>query len=273
MSRGGLLVQALSSEDLLSDDSGNTHHGSTSVVELSVLLTNLLGRFLLPVVDLSKPNTVVTIELGGRPPGKLNESHDHKDLSKSSRGNLEKSTNSRINVGELQVVGRGKIPIEGPLVVVDESSKHSHHGNTSVLALNGSVAGEFLVIGDVSKRIEETEGGGSTNLLFRNLEGGAGFNLVSAKERKERKKSADYRNMKNTTSKLQPASISRALSPNPNLPEPIAKRKWNPGVAFLVHSIASQLPETFITYIVGRSKGSGRAGNKGKSGKLHFGFT
>lgn len=178
MSRGCLLVQALSSKDLLGNNSGNTHHGSTSVIEFGVLLTNLLGGFLLPVVDLSKPDAVVTIKLGGGPPGKLNESHDNKDLSKSSRGDLEKSTNTRVNVGELQVVGRRKVTIESPLVVVDKSTKHGHHGNTSVLALNGSVAGEFLVIGNVSKGVEETKRSSGTNLLFRHLECGAGLSLL-----------------------------------------------------------------------------------------------
>ena len=86
MSRGGLLVQVLSGKNFLGDDSGNTHHGGTAVVELGVLLTNLLGRLLLPVVDLSKPNAVVAIKLGGGPPGKLNESRNNEDLSKSGSG-------------------------------------------------------------------------------------------------------------------------------------------------------------------------------------------
>jgi hypothetical protein len=42
-----------------------------------------------------------------------------------------------------------------------------------VLTLDSAVAGEFLVISDVSKGIEETKGSGGTNLLFRNLESGA----------------------------------------------------------------------------------------------------
>ena len=179
MSRSGLLVQALSSEDLLGDNTGNGHHGGATVVEFGVLLTNLLGRFLFPVVDLSKPDSVVTIKLGGRPPGKLNESQKDDDLGKSSRWDLEKSTNTRVDIGELQVVGWRQVSIESPLVVVNESAKHGHHGNTTVLSLDGSVSGEFLVISDISKRVEETKGGSGTNFLFRNLKSSAGFNLFS----------------------------------------------------------------------------------------------
>jgi hypothetical protein len=48
-----------------------------------------------------------------------------------------------------------------------------------VLALDGTVAGEFLVISDVSKGIEETKRGGGTNLLFRDLKGSAGRSLCT----------------------------------------------------------------------------------------------
>lgn len=177
MARGGLLVQVLSSEHFLGDDSGNTHHGCTSVVELRVLLTNFLRGFLLPVVDLSEPDTVVAIKLGGGPPCKLDQTRNNKDLGKSGSGDLEKSTDSGINVGELQVVGGRNVSIESPLVVVNESSEHSHHGNTSVLAFNGSVSCKLLFIRDVSKGIEETKGGGGTDLLFRDLKGSTGLNL------------------------------------------------------------------------------------------------
>jgi len=169
VTRRGLLVQALSGKDFLSNDSGNTHHSGTTVVEFRVLLTNFLGGFLFPVVDLSKPDTVVAIKLGGGPPGKLDKAHNNKDLGKSSRWDLEKSTDSAINISELQVAGGRKVSIESPLVVVDKGSKHGHHGNTSVLALDGSVSGEFLIIRNVSKGIEKTKRGSGSNLLFRNL--------------------------------------------------------------------------------------------------------
>ena len=177
MTRGGLFVKRLSGKNFLGDDSGNTHHGGTSVVKFGVLLTDLLGWFLFPVVDLSKPDTVVTIKLGCWPPGKLNESHEDDDLGKSGRWDLEKSTNTGVDIGELKVVGWGKVSIENPLVVVDESSGHGHHGNTSVLAFDGTVTGEFFVISDVSKRIEESKRSGGTNFLLGNLKSSAGFSL------------------------------------------------------------------------------------------------
>lgn len=179
MSRCCLLVQVLTSKDFLSNHAGNSHHCGATIVEFGVLLTNLLGGFLLPVVDFSKPDSVVTIKLGGGPPGKLNQCGYKNDLGKSSRWDLEKSTDTRVNIGELQVVGWRQVSIESPLVVVNESAKHSHHGNASVLAFNGSVAGEFLVIGNVSKRVEETKGSSGANFLLRNLKRGAGFNLFN----------------------------------------------------------------------------------------------
>jgi hypothetical protein len=178
VTRSGLFEQSLASKNLLGDDSGNSHHGGTAVVELSVLLADLLCWFLLPVVDLSEPDAVVAIKLGCGPPSKLDESHNDKDLSKSGGWDLEKSTDSSVDIGELQVVGRGKVSIESPLVVVDESSKHGHHGDASVLALNSTVTGEFLVISDVSKGIEETKRSGGTNLLFRDLKRGTGRSLT-----------------------------------------------------------------------------------------------
>lgn len=181
VTRGSLFVQILAGEDLLDDDSCNTRHCRTSVVKLGVLLANLFGWFLFPVVDLSKPDSVITIKLGGRPPCKLDKSHHDEDLEKSSRWDFEKSTDSTVDIGELQVRRWREVSIEGPFVVVDKSSEHSHHGDASVLALNSTVTGEFLVISDVSEGIEETKRRGCTNFLLRNLKGGACGRLLKRK--------------------------------------------------------------------------------------------
>ena len=149
---------------LLRDNSEDTHHGSTSVVELGVLLAEFLAWFLVPVVDLSKPDTVVSIKLAGRPPGKLNKSTSEDDLEESGRWDLEKTSDSAVDVRELKVLRRGKVSIEDPFVVVDKSSGHGHHGNTSVLALNSTVTLELLGGSDVSERIEESERSGGSNL-------------------------------------------------------------------------------------------------------------
>lgn len=137
---------------------------NSPVVELSVLLTELLCRLLFPVVDLSEPDTIVTIKLGGRPPGKLNQTREENDLEKTGRRDLEKPSDTIVNISELQVLGRGEVSIESPVVVVDECSEHGHHCDASVLALNSTVAEELGVIRDVSKRIEESKRGDSSSL-------------------------------------------------------------------------------------------------------------
>jgi len=164
VSRRGLLGEVLSGNNLVDEGSKDTHHSSTSVVELSIPLSDLLGWLLVPVVDVSKPDTVVSVKLGGGPPGELNESAEKDDLKKTGRGNLEKTSNSRVDIGEFKSLGRAEVSIEGPLVVVDEGSEHGHHSNTAVLLLNSTVTREFLLIGDVSKRIKEAKRGNSTNL-------------------------------------------------------------------------------------------------------------
>lgn len=166
VTRGGLFIQSLAGEDFLGNNTSNGHHSGTAIVKFSVLLANFLGRFFLPIVDLSEPDAVVTIKLGGRPPGKLDKAANKKDLGESGSGDLEESTDSGADVRELNVFRWGKVPIESPLVVVDEGAKHGHHSNTSMLTLDSTVAGEFLVISDVSKGIKETKGGGGTNLLL-----------------------------------------------------------------------------------------------------------
>mmetsp|Transcript_21347 Transcript_21347/g.59345 ORF Transcript_21347/g.59345 Transcript_21347/m.59345 type:complete len:228 (-) Transcript_21347:59-742(-) len=172
----GLLVQVLAGEDLLDEDSGDCGHGSTSVVELGVLLADLLAWLLLPVVDLSESDTVVSVELGCWPPGELDESCDEDDLGESGGWDLEESSDTAVDVGELDVVGWGKVSIEGPLVVVDESSEHGHHGDASVLALDGTTALEGLWLSlQPSKWIEDTEWLSDTKLELADLEGRGGL--------------------------------------------------------------------------------------------------
>jgi len=159
-----LFGEGLSGDELLGEDSEDSHHGGTSVVELSILLTEFLGRFLLPVVDLSESDTVVSIEFGRWPPCELNKSHEDENLQKSGGWDLEESSDTVIDVGELESGGRGKVSVESPLVVVDEGSEHGHHGDTSVLTLDGAVAFELGFVGDVSKRIEESKRSGGSDL-------------------------------------------------------------------------------------------------------------
>ena len=183
MSSSSLFSEVLSGDNLVGEGSSDSHHSSTSVVKLSVLLTVVLGRLFLPVIESSKTNSVVSREVGCGPPGELNESAEKDDLSKSSSRNLEKSSNSGVNIGEFKSGGRGKVSIESPSVVVDEGSKHSHHSNTSVLTLNSTVTGEGLLILDVSKGIEVSEGSHSSDsvLELRSSKGGGYLSLFVRK--------------------------------------------------------------------------------------------
>jgi len=175
VSRTELFSKVLSSEDFLGEDPENCHHSSTSIVKFGVLLTKLFGRLLLPVVDLSEPDTVVAIKLGTRPPGKFDKSTEKDDLEETGRRDLEGPSNTGVDIRELQVLGRGKVSIKCPLVVVDESSEHGHHRDTAVLALNRTVADELIIVGDVPERVEESKRGGSSN--FRGLKESRGGSL------------------------------------------------------------------------------------------------
>ena len=183
-----LLSEVLSGDNLVGEGSEDCHHSSTSVVKFSVLLTVVLGRLFLPVIETSETDSVVSREVRCGPPGKLNESTEKDDLSKSSSRNLEKSSNSRVDVGEFKSSRRGKVSIESPSVVVDEGSEHSHHSNTSVLALYSTVTDEGLLVFDVSKGIEVSEGSYSSNLILKlgSSEGGGNLGLMIEKD--ERKK-------------------------------------------------------------------------------------
>jgi len=175
VSGSGLFSEVLSGNNFVGEGSKDSHHSGTAVIELSILLADFLGGFFVPVVDVSKPDTVVSVKLGGGPPGELDKSAEKNDLEKSSSRDLEKTSNTGVDVGELKSSGWGKVSIESPVVVVDEGSGHGHHGNTSVLALNSTVTSECLVIGDVSKGIEVSKGSNGTELLLRDSKGGGGL--------------------------------------------------------------------------------------------------
>jgi hypothetical protein len=170
MSGGVLLVHSLSSELFGDHVSEDTHLGGTSVVDLGIQLAGLLGG----VEDISTEvtNSVVTIVLRCRPPRNLDESEEGKDLGKSSRGDSEESVNSSGDVGELQVVGRRDVSIEGDVVVVDDASNNGHHGNTSMLTFDSTTAFERLGLSlHPSKRIENTKRLSASKLELIDLQG------------------------------------------------------------------------------------------------------
>ena len=177
MAGGGLLGKALAGDDLVDEGAEDAHHGGAAVVELGVALTKLAGGLLLPVVPGAETDAVVTVELGGGPPGELDEAADDEDLGEAGDGDLEEAADALVDVGELEVLGGAEVAVEGPLVVVDEGAEHGHHGDAAVLALDGAVADEGLLIGNVAEGIEEAEGGDGADLLVElgGLEGGGGL--------------------------------------------------------------------------------------------------
>ena len=136
MSSCVLFVHSLSGKLLSNQVTHNSHHSSTSVVKLSIKLAGLLLRVEDVVSEVS--DSVISIVLGSGQPSKLDESEESNDLSKSSGGDGEKSVDSGGDVGELEVVGRGDESVEDDVVVVDDGSYNSSHGNTSVLTLNSA---------------------------------------------------------------------------------------------------------------------------------------
>jgi len=180
VSSGVLLVHCLSSELLGDHVSDDSHHSSTSVVDLGVQLAGLL----LWVEDVSAEvtNSVVTIVLGCWPPGDLDESKEGQDLGESGGWDGEDSVNSGWDVGELQVVGWGDVSIKDDVVVVDDASDNGSHGNTSVLALDGTAALEGLWLAlDPAKWIEDTEWLSDTELELVDIEGGGGLRMSKYK--------------------------------------------------------------------------------------------
>jgi len=182
---GGLLSEALAGDNLVDEGAEDAHHGGAAVVELGVALAKLAGRLLVPVVPGSNADAVVSVELGGGPPGELDEAADEDDLGEAGDGNLEEAADALVDVGELEVVAGAEVAVEGPLVVVDEGAEHGHHGDAAVLALDGAVADEGLLIGDVAEGIEEAEGGDGADLLVElgGLELSGGSTLLGGGKR------------------------------------------------------------------------------------------
>ena len=165
MASGVLFVHSLSSEFFGNHVSDDTKHGSTSVVEFNIQLAG----FFLGVLDIISEvsNTVVTVVLGSRHPCKLNKSEEQKDLCETGGGDGEESSNSSWNIGELQVVGRRNVSIEDDVVVVHDGTDNSGHGNTSVLAFDGTTTFEGLRLSfEPSERIVNAKGLGDTKFCM-----------------------------------------------------------------------------------------------------------
>jgi len=165
----------LSSELLSNHVTHDTHHSSTAVVKFGIELAGLL----LWVLDVGTEvtNSVVSVVLGSWEPGELDESHEGDDLGKTSGGDSEKSINTGGDIRELKVVGWGDVSVVDNVVVVDDGSNNGSHGNTSVLALNGTTTLEGLRLGlHPSERIENTKGLSGSKLELTDLKAGRSLN-------------------------------------------------------------------------------------------------
>ena len=156
MSGRVLFVHSLSGKlfgDHVSDDS---QHGGTSIVQLNIELAGFLFRIFNVGSEVS--NSVVSVVLGGRHPCELNKGEETQDLGKSGRRDGEDSADSGRDIGELQVVTGGKVSIKDNVVVVDNGTDDSSHGNTSVLAFDSPTTFEGFGLGlEPSKRIIDTK--------------------------------------------------------------------------------------------------------------------
>mmetsp|Transcript_37259 Transcript_37259/g.81681 ORF Transcript_37259/g.81681 Transcript_37259/m.81681 type:complete len:210 (+) Transcript_37259:189-818(+) len=158
--------EGLAFKDIVDHDAEDSHHSGTAVVELNIKLAGLL----LGVLDLGSEvtNTVVTVVLGGGHPGKLDKGEEGKDLSKTGGGDGADAINTVGDVGELEVGGGGKVSVELDVVLVDDGSNDGGHGNTSVLALDGTTTLEGLGLGlEPAKGIVNAKGLGNTKLKLR----------------------------------------------------------------------------------------------------------
>ena len=145
-------------------DAQDAHHGGTAVVELGIQLAGLL----LGVLDgITEPaDAVVTVVLGGGHPGELDKGEEEKDLEEAGGRDGADSVDTVGDVGEFEV-GRGaEVSVELDVVVVDDGSEDSSHGDAAVLALDGTTTLEGLGLGvQPAKRIVDTEAVESYNTM------------------------------------------------------------------------------------------------------------
>jgi hypothetical protein len=170
VSSGVLLVHGLAGELFGNHVSEDTHLGGSAVVQFNIELAGLLFGVL--DVGSKVTNSVVSVVLGCRHPCQLNKSEEGKDLGKSGGGDGTDTIGTGGDIRELQVVGWGKVSIEDDVVVVGDDTNNGSHGDTSVLALDGTTAFEGLGLGlEPSKRIVETKGLGDTKFELTDLKG------------------------------------------------------------------------------------------------------
>jgi len=179
-----------SSELLVDHKSKNSHHGSTSVVQLNGTFGELGLRVELVPTEVKSSVAEVTDELAFSSDilhdEKLEETNKGDNLSKSGSGDGIRSRNGGPAVRE---------GVEGVSSVVNVSgkvdsgtgndvSKESKLSNTSVLDLDVTEAVEALLISIIeeSKGVEESKRGLGTELRLEGVKGGSGLSGLGGGE-------------------------------------------------------------------------------------------
>ncbi len=185
--------------------SGNTKHGSTSVLDLNIEST-VAGLWVLDLARVSSWDgtwgSIVTSwkvlgssgVLSGRHGDGLGESSEEKDLNQSEGRDVGKSGETH-TIGqdgvERNISGKIQRSWESDAEFLDHHTNEGSHGDTSVLDLDGTTTGEGVGILSKAKRIEKVErtgvdtktigragisedGGGSASLLGRSESSGRG---------------------------------------------------------------------------------------------------
>ena len=126
------------------------------MLQLNIELAGLFFRILDVRSEVS--NSVVSVVLGSRHPCELNKGEEGQDLRQTSRWDGKDSTDSGRDIGELQVIGRGNVSIKNDVVVVDNGTNNSSHGDTSVLTFDSTTTFKGLRLGlEPSERIIDSE--------------------------------------------------------------------------------------------------------------------
>mmetsp|Transcript_11964 Transcript_11964/g.20278 ORF Transcript_11964/g.20278 Transcript_11964/m.20278 type:complete len:249 (-) Transcript_11964:61-807(-) len=172
---GDLFCQGLSGDHFSDHGAHDSHHGGTSLVHFDIELLQLL----LAVQEVGDERTsvsasVVSAVVGGGPDGKLADSAKEEDLGDSGQRHGEESVDAVGNVGETDAQFLGEVSGELNVGVVEQHTHDGHHGNTSMLALDGTTTlkvgvegslarGRILVGVQPSKRIVKSQRSGHSD--------------------------------------------------------------------------------------------------------------
>lgn len=142
-----------------------------SLVDLSI---QLAGLFFVVQIFSEPSNTVHASSTRAK----------KKRICKSPALGMARIPSTPVGTSEnLRFCGGGKVSIESDMVIVDNHTYNSSHGNTSVLAFDSSATLEGLGLSfEPIKRIINTKRGGDTDLEFIYVQGSGGRSLLGRGE-------------------------------------------------------------------------------------------